>query len=481
MSFPLPDELIASIFEDLDVPSLLRCMRVCKRFQPIILQSSALLYKISLFSAQMSDVKHCDWDLPRRLEAIQRYTDSWNDLQFPTHKQIPMEDAQPWDLVNGVLTQARPDGGISCVQMPCSIKGIPEHRWVTPTDFLIRDFTIDISQDLLVAVEFSHGCDIHLRSCTTGMVHPETTCPRIRPSFLSIRTRSCFLIRVCGPYIGVLFSDRWLTPSAAAFAVWDWRTGTQKMLIRGREFRSFTFISDELILVVFISGGQVSLRILPVIHELVSSASDVEYLCELRYPKLRATVDGVLIISEPSPTSTVPTNFQAPFTYSSTDVLFTITLKYSLDTVSMSAVVLLVPRSTILSHVSSISTSPEKHLEWESWGAKGSRMLLLAPSDIWVCHTYGMKYIHKDGGVSASIYDFNPYVTNKDVNTASCPRISWTAMEKETIIRGRTNPFEMDVVTSLPGRKAPLPLTPNGNGWEAAMITEDHIVMVQVS
>jgi len=66
-----------------------------------------------------------------------------------------MEDGQAWDIVSGILTQAGPHGGISCVQMPCSIKGIPEHRWVAPTDFQIRDFTIDISQDLLVAIEFS--------------------------------------------------------------------------------------------------------------------------------------------------------------------------------------------------------------------------------------------------------------------------------------------------------------------------------------
>ena len=103
----------------------------------------------------MSDVEHCNWDFPSRLDAIRRYTDAWNNLKFPTRKQILMEDGQAWDLVNGVLTQACFHGGISCVQMPCSIKGIPEHRWVAPTDFQIRDFTIDISQDLLVAMELS--------------------------------------------------------------------------------------------------------------------------------------------------------------------------------------------------------------------------------------------------------------------------------------------------------------------------------------
>ena len=104
----------------------------------------------------MSDDKRCNWDLPSRLEAIRRYTDAWNNLHFPTRGQIPWEGGQAWDLVSGILTQSGPDGGISCVQMPCSVKRILERRWVAPTDFRIRDFTIDISQDLLVAIELGN-------------------------------------------------------------------------------------------------------------------------------------------------------------------------------------------------------------------------------------------------------------------------------------------------------------------------------------
>jgi len=107
----------------------------------------------------MSDIKHCDWDLSSRLEAIRRHTDAWNNIQFPTRKQIPMEhslgieNGQAWDLVSGILAQARPHGGISCVQMPCSIKGIPERKWVVLTEFPIYHFVIDLTQDLLVAIE----------------------------------------------------------------------------------------------------------------------------------------------------------------------------------------------------------------------------------------------------------------------------------------------------------------------------------------
>jgi len=212
----------------------------------------------------------------------------------------------------------------------------------------------------------------------------------------------------------------------------------------------------------------------------MSSAEDVQYLCELRLPILRADVEGVLIISEPSPTSTSPNIPAAPFT-ASTDVLFTVTLSYSMDTDDdVSAVVLLVPRSTILHQVSCVSSSPQKYVGWESWGETGSRMLDIKPSNVWVCHSYGMKFIHSpDHGETASVYDLNPHATRKDVNTAN-PHLRWKAMEGTKISGGR-NPFRADVVTSLPGREASLNLIPNKHGWDATMITEDHIMMVQVS
>ena len=230
----------------------------------------------------------------------------------------------------------------------------------------------------------------------------------------------------------------------------------------------------------FVDGGQVSLRVLAVTPgNSMSLAEDVQYLCELRFPQLRATVEDVSIISEPSPTSTVLNITAVPFT-ASTDVLFTVTLRYSMGTNFESALVLLVPRSTILYQVSCVSSSPQKYVGWETWGPTGSRMLDIEPSDVWVCHSYGMKFIHKDGEANTSVYDLNPYATRKDVNTAN-PHIPWKAMKETKMIGGRRNPFKMDVITYLPGREASLKLTPNEHGWKAAMITEDHIVMVQVS
>jgi len=245
-------------------------------------------------------------------------------------------------------------------------------------------------------------------------------------------------------------------------------------------------MSDEVFLAAFLdSDEQVSLKVLSVtLGNPVFSAKDVQPLCELRYPRLRAIAEGIdiLIISEPTPASTVSNLSAAPFTCSSTDILFTVTLRYAIGMDVESAVVLLVPRSTILHQVSCVSSSPQKYVGWESWGETGSRMLDIQPSDVWVCHSYGMKFVHsRDGEAFACLYDLNPYATRKVVNTANSPDLPWKPMEKETKISGRRNPFSTDVFTSLPGREASLDLIPNEHGWEATMITGDHVVMVQVS
>ncbi|KAL4078627.1 hypothetical protein V8B97DRAFT_1932480 [Scleroderma yunnanense] len=71
----------------------------------------------------MSDVEHCNWDFPRRLEAIQIYTALWRDILCP--------NAVQYQGHSGAL------------------------RWIAPTDFLTSDFATDMPQNLLVGIELS--------------------------------------------------------------------------------------------------------------------------------------------------------------------------------------------------------------------------------------------------------------------------------------------------------------------------------------
>ena len=164
--------------------------------------------------------------------------------------------------------------------------------------------------------------------------------------------------------------------------------------MQGPEFHSFAFISDDLLLVAFVDGGQLSFRVLLVtLGNSMSSAEDAQYLCEMWFPILWGTVEEVSIISEPSLTSMVPNIPAAPFT-AFTDVLFMVTLRYSTGMDFELAVVFLIPRSTILYHVSCVSISSQKHLEWESWGPKGSRCE--SKWVIWVGQITQTQHLSKD-------------------------------------------------------------------------------------
>jgi hypothetical protein len=64
-----------------------------------------------------------------------------------------MQPGRAWELSGGVLCQAT-GSKLTCVQLPCKIKEIPEREWtVDDLVFDIRDFSIDTSLDLVVAVE----------------------------------------------------------------------------------------------------------------------------------------------------------------------------------------------------------------------------------------------------------------------------------------------------------------------------------------
>lgn len=83
---------------------------------------------------------------------------------------------------------------------------------------------------LTIQYRLQAGRDVHLRSWTTGLAHPKAMRPMIIAEFFDQQFLAHFLIRVCGPHVGILFDGPWLHQTTAALAIWDWRTGSQKMV-----------------------------------------------------------------------------------------------------------------------------------------------------------------------------------------------------------------------------------------------------------
>ncbi|KAF8558166.1 hypothetical protein OG21DRAFT_1405889 [Imleria badia] len=496
MGFPLPDELTGLTFNHLDIPSLLRCMRVCKLFHSIISGSTHLAYKIELFASYMEDNEHASTDTVNRLNLLRKYNRAWRDMKWTSSGSIPMSDGHCWEFSGGILAQSTHENELSLVQLPCKPKGIPERRWSVPFDFRIRDFTLDNSQNLICNARYLHGlmiasvtsphmsCKIHLRTLS-GEHHPRTAVTQITHASASLHTEFSFLIQICGDHLAILFYDQFGASSENSFLVWNWRTGHQKLFIYTSEFQSFAFMTEDLILAAILrSDSEPSLQVLRIAAYVdpIQILEDIPYVCELRYPKLRGHMEYFLIRAEPTPTWKPPAGSGVPFYGSRKDFIFTISMRI-LSGDTHESIVLFVPLSTLLLEVERSRDVPRRHVPWDAWGPSGTRMVCREPSETWVCYTYGMKFIQglrwKNGHV-ARVYDFNPYAARKDFKTSVDSPIPWTRLAEESKPSGRCGCFHGEVITRLPGRVATVTLEHSDEGWDAAMIGEDHIVMVQV-
>jgi hypothetical protein len=244
-------------------------------------------------------------------------------------------------------------------------------------------------------------------------------------------------------------------------------------------------MTEDLILAAILrSDREPTLRVLRIAAYVnpVHSLKDMPYVCELQYPALRGNVEYFLIRAEPTPTWRPPAEFGVPFYGSQKDFIFTISMRI-LSGETHESTVLFVPLSTLLPEVERSHDVPRRVVAWNAWGPSGTRMVCREPSETWVCYTYGMKFIQGLGwknGHAARVYDFNPHAARKHVKMSVDSPVLWKRLATEPEPGGRCQSFCREVITRLPGRVATITLAHSDDGWDAAMIGEDHIVMVQV-
>ncbi|KAF9239139.1 hypothetical protein BU15DRAFT_62152 [Melanogaster broomeanus] len=466
----LPSELIETIFDEFDVPSLLRC-----------LQSVHLLYKIELFGSHMDDGRHSGLDIVKRSRLLGSYNQVWREL-------------------------------------PCSIKGIPEKQWTVHLGIKIRDFYFDIVQDLLwVAYSDEQICKIHFFTLSTGAPYTLACTPIITHQVQRMPTWTDprFIIQ----------DGAYCASSVGDFVTWDWRTGEREMFIQCAELRSFSMLTEDLILaatvpapcepsldVVSISECQRGLADTPNCSSL--QFADIPCICKFQLPAVREGDLDIFIRSEPSPLAAPSSSLRVPFSTSQGDCLYVVALRLE-DTHFTRPVVLMALRSTFLTRTirkhggddnikcgidttscldETVLGNPSQVIPWQNWGPVGTRILPLDPSDSWVCYTHDTKYIHPVSEKAADLYDFNPYAIRQYHLPRKSPEAAhdgsiWTPLEFESKIWSTVSPFVEDVTTRLPGIVArvelkefdpihsfpfgPFPLGP----LLRPMLAEDHIVV----
>ncbi|KAF9239136.1 hypothetical protein BU15DRAFT_74830 [Melanogaster broomeanus] len=529
----LPAELIETVFDEFDVPSLLRCLQVCKLFHAIISQSIHLLYKIELFGSHMVDGRDSGLDILNRSRLLGSYNQVWREMQWAGSKEVPMEIGLSWDLVGGILTRALFGGqSISFLQLPCSIKGIPEKNWTVHLGIIIQDFYFDVAQDLLVCIEVIDReiCKIHFFTLSTGMRHTLACTPIIthQAQGMPTWTNPRFIIQICGPHLVILIQDgAHCTSSGGDFVAWDWRTGEQEMFIRCVELRSFSMLTGDLILAVTVpTPREPSLDVLSISECRRGLAAtpncsplqfaDIPCICRFQLPRVRTDKVDIFIRSEPSPLAPPSPSLRVPFSASQGDCLYVVKLPFA-NTYCTRSVVLMALRSTFLARANrnhhggdddvkcgidttsyldeTVPANPSQVIPWQDWGLADTRILPLGYSNCRVRYTHDTKFILSTSNNTADLYDFNPYAVRRHRLSSKSPEnaqdsFTWTPLEFESQVRAKESPFLEDVITRLPGsvthvelhklaRIHSIPFSRRTRLWP--MLAEDHIAVAAVN
>jgi hypothetical protein len=215
------------------------------------------------------------------------------------------------------------------------------------------------------------------------------------------------------------------------------------------------------------------------------AVDEAEHVYSFRYPVLTTTANPIKfeIRSDPSPSWAPDPGLKVPFYIAKRNRVYAISL-WLLVHNRLRAVTLLVPLSTFLSCMDgSSSHHPPNVFQWFDWGPQGTRMLTnrIPPSDVWVCYTYGLKYVafrKVKNRFAVDVYDFNQPALSRALQQnhdtgAEISAIDPSIFEEDEI-------FEDGIETSLPYRLRTLPLDLRSIAHVAVMCSEDSLIIVDV-
>lgn len=89
-----------------------------------------------------------------RLSMLRNSQAAWHTLRWFALKDVRMLQGSLYELYGGVLAQSNHLGGRGLVfrRLPSHYRSIQEQLWSLDLDFILRDFTLDPAQDLLVLI-----------------------------------------------------------------------------------------------------------------------------------------------------------------------------------------------------------------------------------------------------------------------------------------------------------------------------------------
>jgi hypothetical protein len=104
----------------------------------------------------MDDGPPSDLGPGQRLVILKKHQEAWSRLAWKEEPSVSTFNGNYWELLGGVLALSKdaPGRTLTVRRLPSVLRGIKGVEWtIEDMGFIVEDFTVDASQDLLVAIE----------------------------------------------------------------------------------------------------------------------------------------------------------------------------------------------------------------------------------------------------------------------------------------------------------------------------------------
>ncbi|KAJ7507754.1 hypothetical protein B0H11DRAFT_1968526 [Mycena galericulata] len=469
----LPPELVEAVYHCLDTLSIVRLGQVSRQFQRVLQESSALGYKLQLEISGLRDVKrgNAPPGSVARLQILKAYRAAWasfNSSQIVANTTFKM-DGHLWELVGNVLATYSTENGFSFIRIPSAVRRIPPAVWTITTVLMaVNDFSLDLSQDLLLVVEVdaNSASVVHLLSLQTGCSHPSARHPRLSADIVVQDTPPPLQIqiRIFGDHVGVMTE----TINAMELLVWEWKSGIMKKHVSNNDMTSFAFLDDCTLLVSAYStltDMPPELQVLKIDGHISQMTEYFSFVLPVFSPRLHLIRElDMTIQTEPRTSWPTESILDEPFTTCHTDRLFVVSLRGWETLQGTEATFML---CFLYSTLADLMDNPPKGIDdrtivWDKWGPFGTRMLRVPQlPDPWVCFVHGQRCVLHTHRARCKILDFKPLSTQDRIT-------------HEKTVDKKQNMFLHPVTTSAPFALMSVDISPSA----AVMLAEDGIVTV---
>ncbi|KAF9527797.1 hypothetical protein CPB83DRAFT_855639 [Crepidotus variabilis] len=421
----LPAELYLRILTYLDYRSLLKCAQVCTTFNEFVSNTTSLQYTIELAVAGQLDNMDCPLAASEKLTQLKKHQKAWRDVKWSREYEIKMSDGDFWELYGGVLgvSTARNTFIFHC--LASDLRNIQETTWEIEPDPkipIIRDFTMDPSQDLFVILEIPnwfiqqehYNIHIHFRSLTNGKNHPKACEGRkVTHRFDESTPEVWFDMQVFGHLILVFMAGA----TCPEVFIWNWQTGDLLCNLYGDDICTSALLSDEWLVVgITDEYGPPSIVTVNFLREGTSRCQfdELDTKGSFSYPSFagKSWFNGIQIRCDPGPLWNLQPRPSSAFYTDPKEFVFVVSLgigwgRSGRHTYNCTHII----SSSYLLSLAESSANEER--PWNTWAAKRTQFFLprCIHSDVWVCFVSGKKHVFaaipKAGQFSAVLVDIN--------------------------------------------------------------------------